>query len=394
MRKPLKLLHKIFNKPPFMLHWRLLLPRRKGIQATHQAVLLNAWRQSPFYLHAPLLLMQCLYWYGFKAWKLSIKTSYKRDFTVKKHHDLTRLQCLFHLLYFTLGYNLTPRDVFFYKLYNNPTSVLDRLYSFEGPIVHELNNRAFDNVKKAKHLLGDKLAFAQALQSIGMPCITTAVFSPQQHHQIIELQANQHYFIKPNTANCSTDAAALVYNNKHYALQLIQGEHINQPDKIKKQLQCWAQSQRFIIQPLLLNHAELREQFTSDDLITFRLITIKSPHGAAMPVYLKIEIALAEKAKNHQQFYQVYAIDLQSYCLSSTNPHTPAESPRPQLSSVIIKQIQQAIGYCTTTHDQLFDCYAVGFDFCITPDGPVIIEGNYGWDVSTVEYQALSPCNL
>lgn len=368
-----------------MLHWRFLLPKQPGAIVIHQKVFFKAWLQQPIYLYAPMLLCQSLYWYGFNAWKLSIKISCKRDFTVKKHHDLTRWQCLRNLLFFTLGFNIAPRDVFYFKLYKNKKEVFNHLYAFEGPVLHELNNRVFDKVRAAKHLLGDKRAFAQALQHINIPHIATEVFSDQQHQSIINLQSQQQFFIKPNTANCSTNAAALIYDNNTYTLQMIQGENMYSPTAIKKQLQHWAESQGFIIQPLLLNHVELQTQFDSKDLITFRLITIKSPHSASMPVFLKIEIALPEKAEYHRQFYNVYAIDLETYTLSSVNPNAP-EQPAQQLSPLMIKYIHQAIDHCTTAHDQLFDCYGIGFDFCITPDGPVIIEGNYGWDVSSMQF--------
>lgn len=369
-----------------MLHWKFLLPNQSGAIAVHQKVFFNAWLQQPIYLHTPLLLCQCLYWYGFKAWQLSFKISCKRDFSVKKNHNLTRLQCLYYLLYFTLGYNLSPNDVLRHKLYNNRKSVFDRLYSFEGPILHELNNRGFKGVKQAKQLLSDKLAFAKALKKINIPCIATEKFIAPQYNNV---------FIKPNVANCSQDAGALTYDQqtKQCQLHMIQGADILDQVKIKQRLQQWIDSQQFIIQPLLLNHPELLKQFNNEDLITFRLITMKSPHSTSMPLYLKIEIPLSEKAENHRQYYQVYAIDLQSYALSSINPNNKKDKP-PQLSAHFIKLVKRAIDYCTTTHDQLFDCYAVGFDFCITPDGPVIIEGNYGWDVSAIQYQEIFPCNL
>ena len=321
-----------------------------------------------------------------KLGKSQSKLALNATIPLKKNHDLTRTQCLLHLLHFTLGYNLSPHDVFRYKLYNNKQSVFERLYSFESPIIHALNNRRFNGVKSAKQLLSDKLAFAKALQKINIPCIATEKFIKPTYINC---------FIKPNVANCSQDAGALTFDpqTKQYQLHMIQGTDILDQAQIKIRLQQWMHSQQFIIQPLLLNHPELLKQFNNEDLITFRLIIMKSPHGASIPLYLKIEIPLSEKSEHHRQYYHVYSIDLQSYALSSINPNKEKDKP-PHLSSPMIKHVKKAIAYCTTTHDQLFDCYAVGFDFCITPNGPVIIEGNYGWDVSAIQYQEISPCNL
>ncbi len=387
-------MNRLLQKPPFLLHWRYLSPNKKNRAAQHRQVFLQCWQRQPRHLHFPLLLWQCVYWYGFSAWYLSLRVSFRRNFTIKKNHDLSRLQCLGHLLYFSLGFCLTPHDALRYKLYKDKKKVFDYWYGFEGSALHEINNRLFIGAKKAQYLLADKFAFAEALRLINIPHIPTQELKDKSLSSI--LNGKNNYFIKPNIANCAKGAGALVFDHQHntHTWHPINGLTITEPTTVKNYLTRLAKSKKTIIQPLLNNHPDLIEQFNSENLITFRLITHKSPNRKSIPIYCQIEVALATKGKKQKQFYHIAIVDLITFELHHRPESNKKSEPLPSLNNTLITHIKQAIQYCSTAHDQLFDCYSIGFDLCITPDGPVIIEGNYGWNVSLVSSAAPTPNRL
>jgi hypothetical protein len=57
-----------------------------------------------------------------------------------------------------------------------------------------------------------------------------------------------------------------------------------------------------------------------------------------------------------------------------------------------IPYFKEAIDMVKHLHSSIPEIFTVGWDICITPDGPHVIEGNDGWDV--VLHQAFEGCKM
>ncbi len=51
------------------------------------------------------------------------------------------------------------------------------------------------------------------------------------------------------------------------------------------------------------------------------------------------------------------------------------------LSSTVKEMLAKACDICAGCHRKLFPIRSVGFDVALSPQGPVIIEANYNWDI-------------
>lgn len=62
---------------------------------------------------------------------------------------------------------------------------------------------------------------------------------------------------------------------------------------------------------------------------------------------------------------------------SSTHPDTKVK-----FAEFAVPYYKEAIELCLKAHKNLFNIHSIGWDVCITQDGPCFIEGNDNWEIS------------
>lgn len=285
-----------------------------------------------------------------------------------------------------MEYNLPPAQVLKYRLYKNKSNVFNHTYSFESAALYDRINCNFSEVDSARMLLSDKLKFANTLEKLNVPYIPTHLFDIMKLEIIYKTGNKLSYFIKTNMGSRSQDAFALNRRKSDLHINPITGINIGNASTVKKHLKKCIKAQNFIIQALLKNHLDFGKIFHANELITFRLITIKYTNESTKPLYLEIQIPKVKK-DTHLQYCDLYLVHLKRYTLSQRNLYSYINTV-PELSSQSITHIKKAVEYYIKAHKAALDCYSIGCDFCITPNSPIIIEGNYYWNIDYLSLEA------
>jgi len=196
------------KQPRFILHPRYFMPKLTGPLLLHRKLFFLSCKNPA---HLALNIYTYIRWISMTAWKLSYQTTLKHhDKTEQKKHVL-----FFNLLKLTLLYNIAPRYYFKYELYKpqNKKQAFSYLYSTELSYFHDYTNQNFPNHKQAAQLMGDKQAFTEALNKIGLPAVQGKIYKTHDLRTNPSLlYTRKTRFFKPNNGSSSCDAFLITYN--------------------------------------------------------------------------------------------------------------------------------------------------------------------------------------
>lgn len=145
-----------------------------------------------------------------------------------------------------------------------------------------------------------------------------------------------------------------------------------------------------LIQPRLRNHPELAD-LVEESLIVIRVITCQDKEGTVTVTHAMLRI-LGMLEPNWQTKVEFASpIDLESGCLGPMTGDkgemaTCRFDRHPIRSDVqvvgrMVPQFQAILAEAVAAHRSCGDRFIIGWDIAVTPDGPVIVEGNAHLDI-------------
>lgn len=381
------LIYKIFQqlffikKPTYILHWRYIIPFQSDSVRAHRKIFIFSIFQYSF-LSIFINLWRCLFWYAYYAWKQSY-VSWKKNKGDICSNEINSTDYFIQLLKYALMYNLSCSEVNYYKLFlsENRRKVFQQYYKFEFLSFLNSKNMKYKFSSIASNLLADKLSFCEALKKSDIPCVHTSLLSEVDQFYFELISCQRSIFIKPRYGSCGQGAFEVRYDEvlDDVTVCTLRSELGNNTMDIKKFITNLINDSEYIYQPLLENHPDLILMFSVKKLITFRLITIKRRSHLCFPRYLRIEVPVS-----NSEYDVFYEVDLESQQLTAQTKGCQPVVCDLILSDEVKLYVRQAINFCILSHLECFDCYSIGFDFCISPNGPLVIEGNYTWFVRDI----------
>ena len=144
----------------------------------------------------------------------------------------------------------------------------------------------------------------------------------------------------------------------------------------------------YLVQPLLLNHPEIRRICRQSRLATVRLITGHNGRESEC-IGAVLEMPRPDAPKG----WWLVQVDCRSgellphgrYGLPSLDK--PEDRP-PEVAGQVLPCWEDVLDLCRRAHERLAAVAAVGWDVAITSTGAVLIEGNFNW--ATAPLQVLS----
>jgi len=388
MKRLLKQL-KTNKQPRFIIHPRYIFPRLTGPLALHRKLFILSCK-SPIRL--AINIYAYIYWLSFTVWLSSYKASRsKAAEKLKSQENLTSITVFKNLLKLGVFHGIAPRYYFKYEL-NKPQNkkrAFTYFYNAQLPYFHDHTNQNFPNYKQAARLMGDKQAFALALDKLGIPAVQGQVCTTQYlHTNSSVLYAKKTLFCKPNRGSRSCDAFLMVYDAKTatYHIKPITQPDIHDAKAISTYLkQVFSRHDTLLVQDFIEDHPEVKTISQQEPTTTVRIITEKSddqPETLPKLLYLQLELP---KEKQEQQFYNLLPLFLDSLDVDSVfkskNKNTVPKEPYPVISNALKKELKQSIAICIQAHAKLLAVRSVSFDVIISSTGPMILEANYNWSI-------------
>lgn len=391
----LKLYRLIFLNPcpSGLVSWRYLLPISDRRMRLHRTFW---WTMSTRLFGILGLIIQLwlyLRWMLWSGWRNSWRTVRRLgpEIAAKEQIPVSAQLCI--TLKLSLGWCITPFDVYRFGLYRQPEKALDYVYDRETHAYHVWRNQNQVETTDSLELLQDKLALEKRLRELGVP----VVISVQSIAQDCSLPLVQligqldRVFCKTRSGNQGLGAFAAWRNDAGLTGRTFQGQNLSDSAAVEKTWRALLQRDEGLIQPLLSNHPLLAAMVEGDEAITVRYIS-QFENLSLTCLSATLEVPTGLHRQTLRMTYAILPID----AASGTLHLWPADSrlfeeSRNRQQAVIergpadrlLPHWRDLVDFTHRAHRQFPDLAAIAWDWVITPEGPVLLEGNSGWGAAT-----------
>lgn len=369
--------------PHTVISWRYLLPRQSRAIRLHRYVFLHAWPTLPRPIYALFVIYSLVLWYSYHAWVMIYRSWKQSSQYIFNQYQLTPSQQLLDLIELALLHGIPPQYYRIYRLYERPRSQwLDFIYAHELPHWHHVLSKPISAA--SRHYLTSKDAFTNLMHGHDIASIPTLhLFESGDPIQKEKLFRSQNYFLKPDNGYQADGCYILDYNAENDAYKLQGTQDFAGQIDILNHLQTQINGRDYLLQPLQKNHPQLAENCHTDRLTTLRLITLMHENEVEC-LYAQLEVPQADA---NQKIWAV-RIDCQTgITLNYRHPHPTHDDARKETTQDIIDKPvpdwEKAVALCIEAHRLFPDVLSIGWDVALTPNGPILIEGNINWGVTS-----------
>ena len=239
-------------------------------------------------------------------------------------------------------------------------------------------------------LLQDKFCFWSFMDRHGIPVVPILAHTVggklvKGEEAIPKLRSRERFFAKPVAANCGSRASIVVVKDGDFT---VDGEKISFDQLIEG-------GDDFIFQPVIENHADIKE-INPSSLNTLRLVTCRRKDGTLElwgPGMMRIGRANAT-VDNFAKGGIGVGIDLsgrlKKYGYSHDWELNYGKTERHPDSKVLFEGravpfYAESVELALKAHALFPRLLTVGWDIAITPDGPMLVEGNHDWDIEMLQ---------
>ncbi len=292
-------------------------------------------------------------------------------------------------LWLTLRHTLPPSVYYDYELYRPEQQSLIDHY------VHQYEARSllpYLNGYQHHSAIGDKAQFARLCTQQSLPT-PPSLGMYKDGKCAWQMAVHENIFIKPTRGKCG-EGAMMWLRQATDQYQDQQGSVLTWAALVTL-LEQLSRQRAYLVQPCLRNHPTIA-MISPSALSTARIVTGRRPDGA-------IEVIVATfKMAWQQQITNTYGlnspIDLATGQLGraySYSPICPGYAAHPETGAQIagcrLPDWQAAVALAQTVHQHFPNYIFLGWDIALTPQGPVVLEGNSGWDLETVQKPQRTP---
>ena len=239
-------------------------------------------------------------------------------------------------------------------------------------------------------ILQDKFCFWSFMDRHGVPAVPILAHTVggklvKGEETLPKLRNLERFFVKPVAANCGSKASIVVVKGGDFT---VDGHKTSIDEMI-------AGGDDFIFQPVIENHADIKE-INPSSLNTLRLVTCRRRDGSLElwdPGMMRIGRADAS-VDNFAKGGIGVGIDesgrLKKYGYSHDRDLNYAKAERHPDSNVAFEGrpvpfYAESVRLAMQAHALFPRLLTVGWDVAVTPDGPILVEGNHDWDIEMLQ---------
>jgi len=403
IRRIYKTLDRYFiqRKIPYgLISIRYLLPFQPQEVRQHQRWMILNFPKWPTILWLPLNLCLWLRWQCWYGPYAIYKAHQHNAHHVADREGIHPATQAWQLFYLNLLYTIPPSAYYHYQLYQDKRRKQrwQYVYGHELPGYHyaqslSLDNNTIEQLLSQTKQLNDKQGLIEQLIEQGIP--TTPVLKTLEHLSLeVLMELTQQYqspvFIKPVQANQSLSAFKLVKIEQQCQIQPIGKLPETQPDSIETYCQQMSATGPWMVQAYLQNHPEIQVPLSSDEAVSLRYISrrgerdieqlssyIEMPYiKEGMVYYYPLLIDHQGRIEKGEQLSDHFSNNVELVALLDTVS-----------DSMVIPCWSELEQYAKQAHMPFSAIRAIAWDFVVTPQGPVLLEGNVNWRIGVVREQ-------
>ncbi|MEM9360249.1 MAG: sugar-transfer associated ATP-grasp domain-containing protein [Pseudomonadota bacterium] len=292
---------------------------------------------------------------------------------------------------------IPPVDAIHFRLYRQPERALDFIFSTE---VHGFHNLRNDFRVTNDHLvLQDKLRFSRRSIAAGLPCITKSILirkGEQEDWARLLSWDSKSVFCKSRYGFGGVGAFGLWKRGDKVIGRKQDGSEIKSDEDAKVALQKLMSKVDVLVQPFIEGHPVLQSASCSGASVSLRVITQNSlgkPKVLASIIRVPRLAASKSTGMGHDFLVHVVAKIEQETGRIVKSPNSTI-SLHPRLHSIetsvfsvlrensFVPFWKDIVNYSCAAQAEYNQLWAVAWDWIVTTDGPVLLEGNAIWGVT------------
>jgi len=373
--------------------------RPSSAVALHRALWRDALPGWPRWLVALVEANLWLRWTMFGAWRATWRMVCWHGANVQATEGLTRSRQARRVLGLALRWCVPPAQAYQFGLYRapprgEPDPALGYVYSTELAAWHRHVNAQDAGRDAAIALLRDKPALAQRLAAAGVPVADTLAIiragAPgnlaewlDTHPRITEV-AESGLFFKLRDGMGARGAFAAWRRDGAWEARTLHGDDIRRGEGLQALWRTLSAQGEVLVQPRLVAHPGLAALAGVDDPVTVRVIT-RRVHGSATVEVATLEVPLGRKGLHvlwliTTEHGEVQTVGWDGRPASQVPPTDPVfpmiRTPGPGL---LVPDWARLEAESRRAHDSVGALAWIAWDWIVTPDGPLLLEGNSGW---------------
>ena len=367
-------------RPSGLFNWHYLRPRLPPLPAWHRALWWRSRNRLPWVLWLPLELLRLLHWQGLgagRALRLADAANAARVFAAEGIAPAAQFE---RLAYWARRWVIAPEYGHDLGLYRKGVDGLAFLYPHEQQAYHRLMNARRGVGKADYRLVQDKYRLAERLSAAGVPVVATRECMQGGLADLESALAEQPAVFCKSRFGSRGEGAFRVQRSRQGGLQgqLLSGEALPSESDVRAAWQALAGRGEVLIQPYLHNHPQLQNLAGGDGPVTVRLIT--RMHGDVAEAWASL-LYVQAPGDSADRSYWLLKIDLATGRLSDAFGHWQETA----IESLVVPYWPAIVSHSLQSQSALPRLWAIAWDWIVTPDGPVLLEGNTGWDMSPLQ---------
>ncbi|MFN8445029.1 MAG: sugar-transfer associated ATP-grasp domain-containing protein [Caldilineaceae bacterium] len=286
-------------------------------------------------------------------------------------------------LCFGLGHALPPVAYYTYEFYRSERHrwIDHYLHQYEAAALLPMLNR-----DRHHPAIADKAEFARFCAEHSLPTPPLLAHCEAGSCQQLEV-AQQDLFLKPRWG--ARGEGAQLWQRLDANRYQDQCGRILSGSELLTELASLSQQQAYLVQPCLTNHPTL-VALSPGALATARVVTGRTPSGDVEAIVATFKMAGQPSIINtHGLNSPISLVSGQLGRAYSYHPICPGYDVHPVtgalITGVTLPDWSQTVGLAQRAHSLITEYIFLGWDVAFTPRGPVLLEGNAGWDVVTVQ---------
>lgn len=361
--------------PHGLISWRYLWPGRNQSIRQHR----HFWWHTPTRLPRPLWLLLQLWlyarWLGWYGWLAGWRSVRQHGAAVRAETGMSPLRQLLRVLRLALGRCMPPRMIYHYRLYLPDSQPWAYVADNETTAFHRWRDGL--SAPRGVPTLADKWLCSQRLTAIGVPVAQTLLLLPRTATEPDWQTFTGPLFLKPRAGSAGRHCFYLDPGQDY--------PHWRQygpvPSAGLEAQRHWRQARAkhdYLVQPCYRNALPLRH--LAEEAITLRVLSTRTGDG------ISVELAWLEIPSAHGR-HDIRPLDPASGMLLNEGPLSPPnELCWEATAQGGLPHWQQATTSAIRAHHELAgDLYSVAWDFVLTDEGALLLEGNASWNTGPLQ---------
>lgn len=378
--------------PHGLISWRYLVPFQAEVIHIHRRLWLlgrDPRLPLPFYLLQELLLW--LRWVSWCGWRQSLRVLKRRGREIREREGIGLFSQFTQMVRLSVGRCIPPHEVCTFGLYRHGGARAAWEYVFVNEVqaFHRRRNAGREGLQDALALMQDKHALALLLTGRGIPAVSTLAVVPRGNHFDPQpfLEEVSRLFCKPRHGSTGRDSFVMERRHDGTVAIFHTQNGIREAEGNMEALQAALQLDDFLVQPFLHNHPALDNLSSGNDVVTVRVVT-EYDNGTARCWSAVLEVPFSrDDVGGHG--HCILPIDLAT---GKLRPFPVADLPLSaikqhnsifaEIGSATLPYWQEISSHAVAAHALVPGLFSIAWDFVVTPDGPVLLEGNSGWGLT------------